>query len=383
MRAVSILATASLIVLAATQARAQSPVTIDWDEWGVAHVQAADLESGAYGLGWSQMEARGGTVAMAYLVSRGEASACLGESWAASDTRIREMGVPARSEAWVTAQEPETKSMFAGFVRGMNAWLDRHPQSEGPMACLGQVRDSDPLAFLQVSLHVAVVAFNADSLVEDWKESRGSNAYAVAPQRTADGRTLLLINPHSGWSAPFLTYETHLITPDLNIYGQTFPGLPLPFAGFTGDHGWAFTFNDIDGVDLYDLTLADGGYRFGNDVLPFDRRTDRIQVRLASGELESRPVEAPSKPPWPSNRSPSRTRSMRMPMVRSSMSSTGCHRFVIMATARSGPGSSTGRTRRCSPMAICRLTPCPRSPIRREGSSRMPTTAPRARPGPG
>lgn len=291
MRAVSILATASLLVLVATQARAQSSVTIDWDEWGVAHVQAADLESGAYGLGWSQMEARGGSVAMAYLVSRGEASACLGESWVASDTRIREMGVPARSEAWVTAQEPETKSMFAGFVRGMNAWLDRHPQSEGPMACLGQVRDSDPLAFLQVSLHVAVVAFNADSLVGDWKESRGSNAYAVAPQRTADGRTLLLINPHSGWSAPFLTYETHLITPDLNIYGQTFPGLPLPFAGFTDDHGWAFTFNDIDGVDLYELTLADDGYRFGNDVLPFDRRSDRIQVRLASGELESRTVD--------------------------------------------------------------------------------------------
>lgn len=288
MRAFSVLATASLFLLPATGVQAQSAVTVDWDEWGVAHVQASDLESGAYGLGWSQMEARGQTVAMAYLVSRGEAAACLGESWAASDVRIHELGVPGRADAWLTAQETETRSMLSGYVRGMNAWLKSHPRNEGALACLGKVEESDPLAFLQVSLHVAVVAFNADSLIGDWKESRGSNAYAVAPQRTADGRTLLLINPHSAWTAPFLSYETHLITPDLNIYGQTFPGLPLPFAGFTDDHGWALTFNDIDGVDLYELTLADGGYRFGNQVRPFDNYNAAIQVRSASGELESR-----------------------------------------------------------------------------------------------
>lgn len=263
-------------------------VILDWDEWGVAHVQAPDLARAAYGNGWAQMEARGQTVARAYLSARGEAAACLGEDLLPIDLRVRQLGVPERADSWLASQDGEVTEILHGFAAGMNAWLDAHPERQGVLACLGRVRPSDSLAFLQMSLHVAVVAYNVEGLTENWRETRGSNAYAIAPSQTVDGRSLLLINPHSSWSAPFLSFETHLMTPGLNIYGMTFPGLPLPFAGFTDDHGWALTFNDIDGLDLYNLTLEGDGYRYGGETRAFTTRRVEIGVKTASGQVETR-----------------------------------------------------------------------------------------------
>jgi len=265
-----------------------APVRLDWDEWGVAHVAADSLKDGGYGLGWAQMEQRGETIATGYLMARGEAAACLGEPMVASDTRIRQLGVPERASAWLTDQDAETRSLLSGFAAGMNAWLKAHPSRTGALACLDSVTEADPLGLLQVTLHVAVVAFGSEARIGQWRETRGSNAYAFGPSKTADGRTLLLINPHSGWSAPYLVYETHLMTPELNIYGMTFPGLPLPFAGFTRDHGWGLTFNDIDGVDYYGLDLKGDSYRFGDRLEPLERRTITLKVRNASGGMERR-----------------------------------------------------------------------------------------------
>jgi acyl-homoserine-lactone acylase len=265
-----------------------APVQLDWDEWGVAHVSADSLKDGGYGLGWAQMEQRGETVATGYLVARGEAASCLGEAMVASDTRIRQLGVPERAAAWLTEQDAETRALLSGFAAGMNAWLKAHPGRTGALACLGRVTEADPLGLLQVTLHVAVVAFGSEAQIGQWRETRGSNAYAFGPSKTADGRTLLLINPHSGWSPPYLVYETHLMTPGLNIYGMTFPGLPLPFAGFTQEHGWGLTFNDIDGVDYYGLDLKGDSYRFGERLEPLLRREVSLKVRTATGALESR-----------------------------------------------------------------------------------------------
>lgn len=274
----------------ASETYAQEPVTIDWDEWSVAHVQATDLGSAGYGLGWAQMESRGQTIAAAYLASRGEAAACMGEAMLASDVRVHQLGVPERARSWLAEQDPDSAALLSGFADGANAWLEAHPSREGPLACLTSVTPADPLALLQMTLHVAVVAYGSEQLISGWRDPRGSNAYAVAPSRTADGRTLLLINPHSPWSAPYLSYETHLVTPELNIYGQTFPGLPLPFAGFTDDHGWAFTFNDIDGMDAYSLQRTEGGYRFGDTVLPFRSHDVAISVRGADGVMSEQRI---------------------------------------------------------------------------------------------
>lgn len=292
MRFTTAIAALFLALAAAAPALGQpaSSVAIDWDDRGVPHIAGGSLEAAGYGVGWAQMEARGQTIAGSYLVARGEAAACLGESAFRGDLRVRQLGVPERAVVWLAAQDAESAALNRGLVSGMNAWLTAHPGQGGALACLGAVRDTDPLAMLQVILHVGVVAFGADEQLGDWRETRGSNAYAVAPSRTADGRPLLLINPHSTWAAPYLVFELQVTAPGLDAYGMTYPGLPLPVMGFSRDHGWALTFNDIDGADLYELALAPGGYVLGGETFAFKARTRTIQVKLASGAMESRVV---------------------------------------------------------------------------------------------
>jgi acyl-homoserine-lactone acylase len=256
-----------------------------WDEWGVPHVSASTLYEAAYGAGWAQMSANSQRVSVGYLLARGEAAACMGPDMLDFDRRMHTFGVPDRAVSWFLEQDPEPRQMLEGFAAGMNAWVAANPPAGGPLMCLGEVRASDPLGYLQLALHVAVVAFGADQIVEGWTDPRGSNAFAVAPERTVDGRTLLFINPHSPWEGPFVSFEEHLTTPDLDIYGMTFPGLPIPIMGFSDGHGWAHTFNDIDSYDLYELDLEGEGYRYDGAILPFQTRHVEIAVRGEDGSL--------------------------------------------------------------------------------------------------
>jgi len=283
----------TLVLLANSNAFAQSPTAAEliWDEWGVPHVYAGTTRDAAYALGRAQIEAHGQGIAVGYLMARGEAAACMGPDMLDLDRRMHILDVPGRAARWLSIQSTEPGDMLEAFATGMNDWLHENPPSGGPLECLGEVRASDALGFLQLALHVSVVAFNADRMIEDWEDPRGSNAYAISSERSRDGRPLLFINPHSPWQGPFVSFEEHIVTPDLHIYGMTFPGLPLPIMGFSDQHGWAQTFNDIDGIDLYEIEFSDEGYVFGGEVREFETREVMVSVRNTDGSLTTETLE--------------------------------------------------------------------------------------------
>ena len=284
---------AALVLLAISNAFSQSPTATEliWDEWGVPHVYAGTTRGAAYALGRAQIEAHGQGIAVGYLMARGEAAACMGSDMLDLDRRMHILDVPGRAARWLNIQSTEPRDMLEAFATGMNDWLHENPPRGGPLACLGEVRASDALGFLQLALHVSVVAFSADSLIEEWDDPRGSNAFAISPERSRDGRPLLFINPHSPWQGPFVSFEEHIVTPDLHIYGMTFPGLPLPIMGFSDQHGWAHTFNDIDGIDLYEIEFSDEGYVFGGEVREFETREAMVSVRNTDGSLTTETLE--------------------------------------------------------------------------------------------
>ncbi|MGH7469111.1 MAG: penicillin acylase family protein, partial [Longimicrobiales bacterium] len=112
----------------------------------------------------------------------------------------------------------------------------------------------------------------------------GSNAWAVAPQRSASGNALLLANPHLPWGDLFTWFEAHLNSTDLDLYGAALVGFPLVSIGFNERLGWTHTVNTIDGADLYELTLVPGGYRWNGGVRAFDRTVELLRVRTEQGE---------------------------------------------------------------------------------------------------
>jgi len=87
---------------------------------------------------------------------------------------------------------------------------------------------------------------------------RGSNAFAVAPSRSTDNKTRLILNSHQPMTGPYAWYEAHMVSNEgLNIAGATFPGVPIIAQGVTPNLGWAQTVNRPDLIDIYALEVDD------------------------------------------------------------------------------------------------------------------------------
>ncbi|MGH8030836.1 MAG: penicillin acylase family protein [Luteimonas sp.] len=84
----------------------------------------------------------------------------------------------------------------------------------------------------------------------------GSNNFAVAAARTADGRAIVVNDMHLGLRAPNLWFRVRLRYPDaratdgqVDVTGFTLPGLPAVVVGSNTQVAWGFTNSYIDTAD--------------------------------------------------------------------------------------------------------------------------------------
>jgi acyl-homoserine-lactone acylase len=272
--------------------RAASPTAeILWDRWGVPHVYAGD-EAGLFrGLGWAQAHSHGDLVLQLYGRARGRAAEYWGKDWIESDRWVRTMGVPERARAWYAQQTPAFRQDLDEFAAGINEYAAAHADrlSESARRVL-PVTAIDVVAHTQRVIHFAFVGrpyamAQARQVIGDV----GSNAWAVAPSRSASGNAMLLINPHLGWGGEQLFYEAHLVAPGVDLYGAALVGFPVIALGFNRHLGWSHTVNTFDGADAYELKLAEGGYLFDGAVRAFEVEEQVLQVRQADGTLRAEP----------------------------------------------------------------------------------------------
>jgi penicillin G amidase len=79
----------------------------------------------------------------------------------------------------------------------------------------------------------------------------GSNAWAVAGDRSATGAPLLAADPHRALDHPSRRYLVHLNAPGWNVIGAAAPWLPGVIIGHNDHLAWATTSRAADVQDLY------------------------------------------------------------------------------------------------------------------------------------
>ncbi len=79
----------------------------------------------------------------------------------------------------------------------------------------------------------------------------GSNAWVIAPSRTATGRPILASDPHRAYAAPSLRYIVHLDAPGFSVIGGGEPALPGVSIGHNGSIAFGLTIFATDQEDLY------------------------------------------------------------------------------------------------------------------------------------
>jgi penicillin amidase len=112
----------------------------------------------------------------------------------------------------------------------------------------------------------------------------GSNAWAVAGSKTADGRAILANDMHLEITVPNLWYRGQLRVGDVELGGVILPGTPLIIAGASRYLAWGLTDLFADALDLVLLELNPGNeleYRTPGGWERFEKRYETLKVKGA------------------------------------------------------------------------------------------------------
>ncbi len=110
----------------------------------------------------------------------------------------------------------------------------------------------------------------------------GSNNWAVAGSKTANGHPILCSDPHLSLTLPSIWYEMQLNAPGLNAYGVTLPGVAFVIIGFNENIAWGETNVGQDVVDWYELEWIDKAktvYRYDEEARKVEQRVETIKVK--------------------------------------------------------------------------------------------------------
>lgn len=122
----------------------------------------------------------------------------------------------------------------------------------------------------------------------------GSNSFAIAGDRTPDGRAIVANDPHLRYLSPGIWYRARLRWPteDVDATGLTLPGVPGLPIGVTDSLAWGLTntTGDFEDLVIVEVDPEDPNrYRVEDGFESFDDRI--VEIGVAGGM----PVEQPSR----------------------------------------------------------------------------------------
>ncbi|MEX1310440.1 MAG: penicillin acylase family protein [Candidatus Sulfomarinibacteraceae bacterium] len=177
--------------------------------------------------------------------------------------------------------DPELAAFLVPDGTGWDAALDGGTMAVPPMPAASASNLGDPVADVA---ELGIETGSGASMV-------GSNNWAVAGSRTADGRAILADDMHLGLSLPNTWYRASMEWPagddgrEMNtITGVTLAGSPSIVAGSNTRVAWGFTNSYGDWTDLVILEMDGDRYLTPDGPRSFDVHQETIEVRGAEPE---------------------------------------------------------------------------------------------------
>jgi penicillin amidase/acyl-homoserine-lactone acylase len=267
---------------------ARYDVRIRRDSWGVPHVLGKTDADVAFGIGFAHSEDDFATIQDVALASRGQLAASEGLKGATTDYLVHLFRVWENVNARYEKDLPaDVRRVAEAYADGVNCYAALHPEKlkDGLLPLTGKDVAAGfvfktPFFY---GLDSILRKLNTDTGGKPLPEI-GSNGLAVAPNRSADGATRLLVNSHQPYEGPVSWYEVVLQSGEgWHVAGGLFPGSPFMLHGHNEHLGWANTVNDPDLADIYRLTINpanDNQYRLDGKWRDFEKSDAAIRVRL-------------------------------------------------------------------------------------------------------
>ena len=287
----------------------QQEVKVYFDEYGIPHIYAENELDAQFALGYVHAQDRLFQMEMLRRLSRGELAEVLGPDLAKTDRFFRTIGVmeSAKKAAKRFNAKPDTDPIKQGalaYYKGVNAFMEqgktplefrilgipKRPFTvEDTYAIYGYMAFSFAQAFRtdpmmqrildklgpeylhELDIHWTPGAQtipvwgrdNVDTLIsqhfgiEQLFESMpvapwiGSNSWVIGPDKTESGKVILSNDTHMGFAQPSVWYEAHIVTPELDFYGNYLGGVPFSVMGHNRHHAIGITMLENDDIDFY------------------------------------------------------------------------------------------------------------------------------------
>ena len=314
-RAIIVLAFATLIIINAYIGKSKpfidgevnadfldEDVTIVRDSFGVPHITAESDADLYRAQGYVQAQDRLFQMDMARRQASGRLSEVVGEVAIGTDKKFRTFSLRTAAEASYGGYGEDGKKVLGWYAEGVNAFIEEAEQ-DGKLPYEFKVLGFTPepwtaIDSLTIGKYMAYdLGGNWDSLAaRHWAlnnypkdlarelfitypenapsiidanianpvavagkfdpnlippEFNGSNNWVVSGDKTASGLPLLADDPHLGLDTPAIWYQMHLRSPEQNVSGVIFAGIPGIILGHNENVAWGVTNVGPDVQDLY------------------------------------------------------------------------------------------------------------------------------------
>ncbi len=346
-RVLLLVLSAMLLAPSVAGAEAEYDAEIRRTKFGVPHIRADDFGSLGFGYAYAFAEDNLCTLADTYVTVSGERSRYFGPdaSWRFAGngtnnnnldsdffyTQVNESGIVEDLMGRKAPEGPSGKlrKVVRGFVAGYNAYLrktgvNRIPDPRcrgedwvrpireidvyrrfhqlGGLASAGAaitgIADAAPILGVARVAEAERVQARAVDAIKTGKADdffpidSGSNAYGLGREATANGRGMVLGNPHFPWDGAERLYQAHATIPGkFDASGAGLYGVPAVLIGHTRGLAWSHTVASAWRFTPFELTLVPGdpySYFVDGEVRRMEARTLTVQARNEQGELEPR-----------------------------------------------------------------------------------------------
>jgi acyl-homoserine-lactone acylase len=263
--------------------KAAQQVEIIRDKWGIPHIYGKTDADAVFGLLYAQCEDDFKRIEMNYIEKLGRLSEIKGESVLYNDLEIRLLIDSEEAKTDYKKAPLWLKKLLNSYADAINFYLYKH--SEVKPALLTHFEPWFPLLWTDGSIGAistadlstgelkAFYSGNNDKVAYVEREKNvqtGSNGFALAPSKTADGNAILYINPHTTF---YFRPEVQVNSEEgLNAYGAVTWGQFFIYQGFNENCGWMHTSSNVDVADMYvEKIISKKGklfYEFDQKLLP-------------------------------------------------------------------------------------------------------------------
>lgn len=263
------------------------------DEYGVPHIfTQTDLEA-VYGIAWAQCEDNFNLMQENFAPCKNLSGRLAGKNGVVLDYIYTAFEIEAFIDQYYARDiSPRMDSLLQAYTTAINRYATTHPK-EVRHQKLFPVRPKEALATYILNFLVSdnSVRDLGKILTKEYEyeslqnTGRGSNAMAYSPNKTVDGNTYLVGNPHQPVNhfANFWEVSVHS-EEGYEFFGVTLSGGGLtPVIGTNRHLGWTHTTNYQNCNDIYQLNMhptKKGWYQYDGEWKQLEKKKAKLRVKI-------------------------------------------------------------------------------------------------------